>query len=347
MRTGQRGFTLVEILVATAIFAIFMVGMLNLLDTSTKFTQLETSLADTQENVRFAAYHIMRTARMIGGGGMPFAGTSGASDRWVSGELVSNVNGTVAVPGYGAVNAKPHSDVLTLRGFFEISPFFTDPTKVLSGTNSVSIYQFNGLNQPINDIDSLSTSGLEGRGLVFMGGGSYCVGRIAAGASVTGEGQQRRLVMDHTAGEAPWADLNTGSSYPPGFQVYRVGILDSYTYFVDSQNVLRRIRVAGGSVDAEPVAVNIGDLQIMLGVDTTGDGFADTWNDNPNTASDIAGNRVISMRVAVLGRSSYTVPDWVEPESTFRIFDGTEAGKERSAKWRSIMVEVNLRNYKF
>jgi hypothetical protein len=48
-----------------------MVGMLNLLDTSTKVSQLESSLADTQENVRFAAYHVMRTARMMGGGGMP------------------------------------------------------------------------------------------------------------------------------------------------------------------------------------------------------------------------------------------------------------------------------------
>ena len=347
MRTGQRGFTLVEILVATVIFSIFMVGMLNLLDTSTKFTQLETSLADTQENVRFAAYHIMRTARMIGGGGMPFAGTSGASDRWVSGELVSNATGTVQIPGYGAVSVKPQSDVLTLRGFFEVSPFFTDPQKVLSGSSTVSVYQHNTLAQPVNDIDSLSTSGLEGRGLVFMGEGSYCVGRIAAGASITGEDQQRRLVMDHTAGESPWADLNTDNSYPPTFSVYRVGILDSYTYFVDSQNVLRRVRVAGGDVDAEPVAVNIGDLQIMLGVDTTGDGLADTWDDHPNTASDIAGDQVISMRVAVLGRTSYLVPDWVEPESTFRIFDGTESGKDRSAKWRRIVVEVNLRNYKF
>ncbi len=73
MRRTQRGFTLIELLVASAVFAIFMIGILNLLDSSTKVAKIESSLADTQENVRFAAYHIMRTARMMGGATMPVA----------------------------------------------------------------------------------------------------------------------------------------------------------------------------------------------------------------------------------------------------------------------------------
>ncbi len=120
-------------MVSTAVFAIFMVGMLNLLDTSTKVAQLETSLADTQENVRFAAYHIMRTARMMGGGGMPFAGNTGGGDVWVSGELASNVSGVFAIEGYETVSVLAGSDVLTLRGFFEISPFFVDSDNVFGG----------------------------------------------------------------------------------------------------------------------------------------------------------------------------------------------------------------------
>ncbi len=347
MRTTQRGFTLVELLVASAVFAIFMVGMLNLLDTSTKVAQIENDLADTQENVRFAAYHIMRTARMMGGAAMPFAGESGGTPRWVSGELISNAGGTVQIPGFGGVTVLSGSDVLTLRGFFEISPFFTDPGTVLSGASTVTIPEFNSLNQDLNNFNGFTDTGLEGRGIVFMGEGKYCVGRIDAGSDFTGTGEDRALVIEYMEGSSPWSDLNTGWSYPPTFKVYRVGILDSYTYFVDPNNVLRRVRLSAGAIEAEPVAINIGGLQVLLGIDTDDDGQADTWEASPTGAGDVSGNIVNSMRIAVLGRTPLEVPNWVEPDSTFEIFDGTTANKNKSAKWRRIVVEVNLRNYKF
>lgn len=343
MRATQRGFTLVEVLVASAVFVIFMVGMLNLLDTSTRVAQIESDLADTQENVRFAAYHIMRTARMMGGAGMPFAGDSA----WVTGELVSNASGTIQIPGYGGVTVLSGSDVLTLRGFFEISPFFTDPLTVLSATTTTTIPEYNSLNQRLNNFNSFSETGLEGRGIVFMGEGKYCVGRIDSGSDFTGEDLERKLVIEHTQGSSPWTDLNTEWSYPPNYKVYRVGILDSYTYFVDPTNVLRRVRLSAGAIQPEPIAINIGGLQVLLGLDTDNDGQADTWEANPTGAGDVAGNVVNSMRVAVLGRTLIEVAGWVEPDTTFEIFDGTTANKNKSAKWRRIVVEVNLRNYKF
>jgi hypothetical protein len=63
--------------------------------------------------------------------------------------------------------------------------------------------------------------------------------------------------------------------------------------------------------------------------------------------SDVVGSEVLSMRIVVLGRTRVTVPDWTEPEATFAVFDGDSQNKDRSAKWRRIDVEVNLRNYKF
>lgn len=347
MRTTQRGFTLVEVLVASAVFVIFMVGMLNLLDTSTRVAQIESDLADTQENVRFAAYHIMRTARMLGGAAMPFAGDPTGTPRWVSGELVSNASGTIQIPGFGSATVLSGSDVLTLRGFFEISPFFTDPGTVLSGSSTVTIPEYNSLNQDLNNFESFSVTGLEGRGIVFMGEGKYCVGRIDAGAGFVGADLERKLVLDHMEGSSPWSDLNTTWSYPPTFKVYRVGVLDSYTYFVDPNNVLRRVRLSAGSIEAEPVAINIGGLQVLLGLDTDNDGQADTWEDDPTGAGDVAGDTVNSMRIAVLGRTPFEVPGWDEPDATFEIFDGTTDNKNKSAKWRRIVVEVNLRNYKF
>jgi len=66
LRATNSGFTLIEMLVAISVFTILMIGLLNLLDNSTRITKIEAALADTQENVRYATYHLMRTARMMG-----------------------------------------------------------------------------------------------------------------------------------------------------------------------------------------------------------------------------------------------------------------------------------------
>jgi prepilin-type N-terminal cleavage/methylation domain-containing protein len=62
MRKNSKGFTLIEMLVVIALLAIIMIGLLNLLDTSTKISVVETELADTQENVRFATTSCARRA---------------------------------------------------------------------------------------------------------------------------------------------------------------------------------------------------------------------------------------------------------------------------------------------
>lgn len=356
MRRTQRGFTLIELLVASAVFAIFMIGILNLLDSSTKVAKIESSLADTQENVRFAAYHIMRTARMMGGATMPVAASVAGTDQWVAGELISNASGTVQIPGFGGVTVMPGSDVLTLRGFFEISPFFTNPTSVMVDSDTVTIAQFkvdeafDPAEDLINNITSFTPAALEGRGIVFMGEGSYCVGRVDSGAQYFDAGTATsRIHIHHMEDTSFWGTLNTNWTYPPGFQVYRVGILESYTYFVSPDNVLRRVRTSGGSPEAEPVAINIGGLQVAFGFDADANGAIEgsEWIDNPAGPAALVGLENLTLRLAVLGRTDVTVPDWIEPESTFTVFDGDAQNKDRTAKWRRVDVEVNLRNYKF
>jgi hypothetical protein len=341
------GYTLVEILVATAVFVIFMVGILNLLDTTTRLSEVEKALADTQENVRFAAYHILRTARMIGGGDMPFAVSNAGGDNWVAGVLSSDQSGAHAVLGYGNVDVAPGTDVLTLRGFFEVSPFFVLPQNFNKhGSGTCEISEQNAAGQVVNGFDNFTSSGLNGRGVVFMGEGLYCVGKIGTANPVTGSAPDRMMVLSHEAGDTLWPTLNSdAAAYPPTFRVHRVGIMDSYTFYVAPDGRLMRLRISGGTVNPEPVAVNIGALQIALGVDTNNDGQIDVWNNNPAGPEAVSTARVVGIRITVLGKTPGLVRDWIEPEATFQVEDGDPADYDRTAKWRRIEVSATLRNF--
>ena len=349
MRFNHKGFTLLEMLVVIALLSIVMIGLLNLLDTSSKISVTETSLADTQENVRFAAYHIMRTARMMGSSAMPFAANVGGSDRWFSGQLISNASGTAATP-FGSVDVVAGSDVLTLRGFFEIAPFFTDRTDL--GASAITIRESDG-GEVINDnLNLVDLNGLQGRGIFFMGRmdqGEYAVGQITASSAVTGTAPNRTLTISFGTGTAQWSLLNpAGVTSPPIFDVYRVGVLESYTYYVDPDFTLQRMRADADASGArsEPVAVNIGSLQVALGVDSNDDNQVDAWMAAP-TAAGVAGSRVIGMRISVLGRTNREVDGWTEPAATFAVEDMNASDVNRSAKWRTIEVAAALRNYLF
>ena len=354
MRNHSNGFTLIEMLVVVALLSIIMIGLLNLLDTSSKISVVETELADTQENVRFAAYHIMRTARMMGSAAMPIAADKAGTDQWFAGELFSNVSGGTATTPFGDVAAVEGSDVLTLRGLFEIKPFFTDRGDL--GVSTVSVRESDS-GEVINDnFDLVDPTSLTGRGLFFMGKmdqNEYAVGQIASGSAITGTAPDRVLTINFGAGTSQWSNLNpSGVSSPPTFDVYRVGVLESYTYFVDPEFTLQRTRAdatAGGSTpgaSTEPVAINIGSLQIALGLDTNNDGQVDSWQSAP-TASSVAGNNVIAMRITVLGRTQRLVADWTEPAATFQVEDMDINDVNRFAKWRRIEVAAALRNYLF
>lgn len=341
-----RGFTLVEMVVAVGLLAIVFIGVLNMLDTSQTVSKVETALADTQENVRFAAYHITRTVRMTGGGDMPFARDDGT---WVCGRVRNNQSGNVTTD-FGTVQVAPSSDVLTLRGFFEVSPFFTNRTDVDASSGTITVRELRTATAGadiINPLDNVpNPASLVGRGVLMMGRRQYAVGEVT-GASIVDASPDRHLVITYAGGSAPWPALNEDGSAlgggEPDFEVYRVGILESYTYYVSPNFVLYRVGV-NTTGPGEPVAVNIGNLQVSLGLDTTGDGVVDTWNPTA-TATTVANSRILAMQLAVFGRTPFEVTKWFEPADTFAGFDLNVNQVNRGAKWRRMEVTASLRSF--
>ena len=345
-RTTSAGFTLIEMVVSIGLLAIIFVGVLNILDTSQKLSKVETALADTQENVRFATYHITRTARMMGGGNMEFARNDGT---WMAGRIQNNRSGNVTTD-FGTVQVIPGSDVVTLRGFFEVDPFFTNRFDIDTTAQTVTVRE---LRTPtvgadiINDLNAVPGPGsLVGRGIAFMGRRQFIVGQVTS-AAIVDAAPDRHLVIGFAGGSAPWPSINEGGAAmtgtDPDFDVYRVGIFDSYTYFVSPNRVLRRVGPNTGPL-GEPVAVNIGSLQADLGLDTNADGLADTWSPTL-TAVQVAAGDVVGMQIGVFGRTPFEVSQWREPAQTFAGFDLPINLVNRGAKWRRMQVVASLRNF--
>lgn len=373
-RGSNAGFTLIEMLVAISVFTIVMIGLLNLLDNSTRVSKIEAALADTQENVRYATYHLMRTARMMGGSILPFARGGGSGNAWAAGEVRNNVGDSETIFG-STVATMAGSDVLILRGFFDVAPFFIRQTDVVpGGGGTVTIREHTGpvgAERVINDLTQYATLGTDifaGRGIIIATGegwtqvtstsrvgGQYIAAQITTDTGVTGTSPNRTLVLTFDA-HADWNVLNpdgaaVGGS-DPSFRASRAGVLEAFAYYVDPQMVLRRIS-AQNPGRGEPVAVNIGSLQIALGVDIDGDDFlnpATEWIVSPTLVGALQGNGAVAMRISVLGRTPFEVMDWTEPAVTFAgAGDMTvpTAGSSgpRHARWRRMEVAVALRNF--
>ncbi len=379
-RPADSGFTLIEMLVAIAIFVILMVGLLNLLDNSTKVSKLEAALSDTQENVRYATYHLMRTARMMGGTIMPFARGGAGGNAWVAGEVHDNVATNFAIFGTNLDNM-PGSDVLVLRGFFDVAPFFIGETPsgpdVNSSSKTVRIREHSDVTTTprlINDLSAYASIAnvFVDRGLIISSSegplqvapglwtnGMYMVAEITASTGVTGTAPNRQILLTYAAAAA-WDGLNLdGAAIVAGDPAFpgrsRAGILEAYAYYVDNNMVLRRLAqrdVTSGN-GPQPVAVNIGNLQVELGIDADGDSFLNPvseWDASPTLAEALQGNGAVAMRLTVLGRTPFEVPDWTEPARTFAGAGNMTApapgsSGPRHAKWRRMEVAVALRNF--
>lgn len=361
------GFTMVELLAAIAIFTILMIGLLNLLDNSTRVSKLEAALADTQENVRYATYHLMRTARMVGGSTMPFVRTTGGN-AWVSGEVRDNAATNASVFGV-TINNMAGSDILILRGFFDVEPFFIskDDVAVSGSVRSVTIREHTDIGMPtervINDLSQYATDPnfFLNRGLIVstnQPGPTYVVGLVDSSTGVTGSSPNRQIVLTFIP-NAAWDGLNLdgnpiSGSQPNYLHPSRAGVLEAYAYYVDENMVLRRLAQRTASTSGpEPVAINIGNLQVELGIDTDGDGFLNPtteWDPSPTLGEAVVGSGPLAMRITVLGRTPFELPDWIEPATTFAgagnmAMPPTGTTGPRHAKWRRMEVAVALRNF--
>ncbi|HEY6060820.1 MAG TPA: PilW family protein [Gemmatimonadales bacterium] len=122
-RAGERGFTLVEMIVVVFLLALAMLGILAVFDASARVNKSEQDVADAQGAVRYGVYQMTRAIRMSGSGGLfltqavlnaPDAQLAGIT--LPSGTYDNVPTGTKVTSLSGDVNVRPGTDMIEVRG---------------------------------------------------------------------------------------------------------------------------------------------------------------------------------------------------------------------------------------
>ena len=136
--TRAAGFSLIEMLVAMVVVAIFLLGILQVFDAGSQVARVETQLSDLQQSLRASHRHITRFVRMAGRGGLALS--LPGQPVW-DGPAISVRNS--AGPGGG-------------HPFRDIAYAYTDSPKVVDDTDVLTVR--GGFTTPVYQIDITSLS---------------------------------------------------------------------------------------------------------------------------------------------------------------------------------------------
>lgn len=139
-RTGEsreRGFSIIELLVAMVIAVEILVASLYVFDVHNRMSRIQMQITEAQQAVRVAQYDIGRIVRMAGRGGLPatFTQVATGSTSWLASPAIEVRNNLTAdddrevARGFGGTpSVIPGTDLLVVRGCISGLLFQLDPS---------------------------------------------------------------------------------------------------------------------------------------------------------------------------------------------------------------------------
>ena len=235
LRSRERGFTLVEMIVVTLLLLIAMVGLLAVFDAGARINKNETDVADAQGSVRYGIYQMTRVIRMAGSGGLYVTqAVLNHADKGLSGLIPANsgfsydnVSGVSVIDQTGTrIRVRDGTDMIEIRGVV-FSPLlgFDQQTGCGGCTSSADLTVLPITGDPVigQHVNNDATQRPQ-----FASIDAYTAGATAAEPMLV-------VVMDGNS------DLHTGCSdpLPNGSQrfpqpAYNVGVLAQPTRLVSS-----------------------------------------------------------------------------------------------------------------
>ncbi len=341
----NKGFTLIEIMVAIVIMGIVVVGIYSVYNTQHKSYIVQEQVTEMQQNERIALQMITRDIKMAGLGlACQQAGIILTEDANESGALDGgeDINGNGVLNTFGNGVGFDDSDTIAVA-YYVFNPLST------AGGNTTTAANFNSTSANFQVIDAAGFSATEGSNLVIIyNQNDLCNYATVAITNVT----EASGTLTHAVGRAI---ENLPGGVGPGFSsgdrvrrlrtnegggtiTYRIGNPDGYTLY-------RTIRTTGAPV-VQPLADNIEDLQFAYGFDSDNNGIVDTWVNN--LALLPAGTTMDELRearVTLVARTTRQDPEW-KTGARPQVEDhnpGTTAA-EAQYRRRVLQTTIKLRN---
>jgi type II secretory pathway pseudopilin PulG len=123
----QRGFTLIEVVVATVITIEVILAALALFDFHNRLARVQGQVTDMQQSLRVAQYEMVKLTRMAGRGGLPAVVKSGSYGAVGVRNNVTPGSDQIAVGFSNSPKAVDGTDILIVRGAFSLPIFTLNP----------------------------------------------------------------------------------------------------------------------------------------------------------------------------------------------------------------------------
>lgn len=285
-----RGYSLLELMVALALAAVLMGGLLKLFQVQSEVVRRQSLAADLQQSLRVARHELVRVTRMAGRGGLPRGAAVLIRNNIGAGERLADARTPVVVTG---------TDVLVVRGVFA-SPALEVASSETSSESGTLTLRRNGLAGQVQELEPMLevARAAGGEALLLSGGpGSEECAVAELVDAVEGDrdrtGELTELTLTYRVGGSTTADdyrslaegCRTGA---PGW-VRRAGLLEEYRFYLrrddgspglGSNHQLARARFYPGSDRVHRSSPSGGvalvdhalDLQVSLAFDPDGDG---------------------------------------------------------------------------
>lgn len=295
----QKGFSLVELMIALALSMLLVLAVGEVYVASKQTYRTQDALSRLQENARYAIETMGYDLRMAGQVGCSFDTTK-----------VVNVLNTAAygdlfgdsLRGYdeGGSVAAPFSAALSKGDAVVMFRASESPYLVQSHNAATSTFTFASTTDIVKD-DILVVTDCD-TAAVFQASGPATAGTTAVhAAGGTGPGNCSGNLGPKPALTDPCTAV-TVKTFPKGTRVLRV--MSKLYYLATNpagEPALYRQTISKGLLVTEELVEGVEDMQIQYGVDTTGDKSTDNYVDAGGVAD---WSQVVSLRVSLLMRSA-------------------------------------------
>jgi type IV pilus assembly protein PilW len=330
-RLGQCGNTAVSVLIALAIGLFLTFAMLQVYVGSKRTYRAVEATARIQEGARFASEVLARDIRMAG-----YLGCSGSARKTVNvladassffydfGTPIqgydATTDGTWSPPLEGGLTAVAEgTDVLVIRGLFGSEHQIADTADVANCSTAALILA--------------DTADLRASDIVVAGGCEAAA--VFQATSINGAAVAHSVTTStpgNARGDLGFCFAGNGT----------LGRLSTRMFFIRQKSSglhsLYRTDVSGSNADTEELIEGVEDMQLMYGVDTNGDGAANTLL----PAVDISDwEQVTSVRISLLFAS---VEDNVATAEQGYYFNGQSARADDKRIRRAFTTTLGLRN---